>query len=218
MRLIFCVIALACAVAPPGLAQRWEIGGLGGYGWNQNSTVTNSVAYNPALSAEIGYPSRATLGVVFAENQHHHWGGEIRWLYQWGGPQIQLNHTTTSMSGYSNLITYDFVAYPVRGESGVRPYLAGGAGVKVYSATDFIFVSQQPTAGLAVLRPVTQAEPAISAGGGLKYTMAKHVQFRVDFRVYFTPTPNDVIRATGPSVIHGWLYDLVPTAGVSYVF
>jgi len=43
-------------------------------------------------------------------------------------------------------------------------------------------------------------------------------QFRVDFRIYFTPTPNDVIRATGPSVIHGWLLELVPAAGFSYVF
>jgi len=65
---------------------------------------------------------------------------------------------------------------------------------------------------------VTQAEPAISVGGGLKYSMTKHAQFRVDFRIYFTPTPNDVIQATGPSVIHGWLSELVPTAGFSYVF
>jgi hypothetical protein len=176
------------------------------------------VAYNPALSAETGFLSRATIGVVFAENHYHHWGGEIRWLYQGGGPQIQLNHATTSMRGYSNLVTYDFVVYPVGRESGVRPYFAGGAGVKAYTASDFGFVSQLPTAGLAVLRPVTQAEPVISVGGGLKYTMAKHAQFRVDFRIYFTPTPNDVIRATGPSVIHGWLYELVPAAGLSYVF
>jgi hypothetical protein len=218
MRLIFCVIALAFAVPPLGIAQRWEIGGLGGYGWYLNSTVSNSVAYNPALSADTGFLSRATLGVVFAENHSHHWGGEIRWLYQGGGPQIQLNQATTSMRGYSNLVTYDFVVYPVRGESGVRPYLAGGAGVKAYTASDFRFINQQPTAGLAVLRPVTQAEPAISVGGGLKYSMTKHAQFRVDFRIYFTPTPNDVIRATGPSVIHGWLSELVPAAGFSYVF
>jgi hypothetical protein len=71
---------------------------------------------------------------------------------------------------------------------------------------------------LALLRPVTQVEPAISVGGGLKCSFAKHAQFRIDFRTYFTPTPDDVIRPTGLSAIHGWLSTIVPTAGISYVF
>jgi hypothetical protein len=122
------------------------------------------------------------------------------------------------MTGYSNLVTYDLVVYPVRSESGFRPYLAGGAGVKVYTGTGFRFVGLAATADLAVLRPVTQAEPAISVGGGLKWLFAKHAQFRIDFRTYFTPTPDDVIRPTGLSAIHGWLSTIVPTAGISYVF
>jgi hypothetical protein len=218
MRLIPCTIVLTLASSCPVIAQKWEIGGLGGYGWYQNFTISNSTISNPPASGGIGFPSRATLGVVFAENPYHYWGGEIRWLYQWGGPQIESNGIKTSMTGYSNLVTYDFVVYPVRSESGFRPYLAGGAGVKVYTGTGFRFVGLPPTTGLALLRPVTQAEPAISVGGGLKYLFAKHAQFRIDFRTYFTPTPNDVIRPTGLSTIHGWLSTLVPTAGISYIF
>jgi len=218
MRLIPCTIVLTLASSCPVIAQKWEIGGLGGYGWFQNSTVSNLTTSNPPASGAVGFPSRATIGVVFAENPYRHLGGEIRWLYQWGGPQIESNGIKTSMTGYSNLVTYDFVVYPVRSESGFRPYLAGGAGVKVYTGSDFRFVGLPPTAGLALLRPVTQVEPAISVGGGLKCSFAKHAQFRIDFRTYFTPTPNDVIRPTGFSAIHGWLYSFVPTAGIAYVF
>ena len=218
MRLITYTIVLTLASTGPVIAQRWEIGGLGGYGWYENSTVSNSTVSNPPASGGIGFPSRATLGVVLAENPYHYWGGEIRWLYQGGGPQIESNGTKTSMTGYSNLVTYDFVVYPVSSESGFRPYLAGGAGVKAYTGTDFSFAGLPPTAGLALLRPVTQAEPAISVGGGLKFLFAKHAQFRIDFRTYFTPTPNDVIHPTGLSTIHGWLSTFVPTAGLSYVF
>jgi hypothetical protein len=218
MRLIPCTIVLALASACPVIAQKWEIGGLGGYGWYQNSTISNSTISNPPTSGGVGFPSRATFGVVLVENPYHYWGGEIRWLYQWGGPQIESNGIKTSMTGYSNLVTYDFVLYPVRSESGLRPYLAGGAGVKVYTGTGFRFVGLRPTAGLALLRPVNQAEPAISVGGGLKYWFAKHAQVRIDFRTYFTPTPNDIIRPIGFSTIRSWLSTFVPTAGISYIF
>jgi len=217
MRLIPAVIVLTLASSWLGIAQKWELGGLGGYGWTQSSSVSNATIPG-SNSAEIGFPSRATVGVVFAENPYRYWGGEIRWLFQWGGPQIERNGIKTSTTGYSNLVTYDFVVYPVRREAGIRPYLAGGAGVKAYTGTGFGFVGQTPTAALAVLRSITEAEPVISVGGGVKCMLAKQMQFRLDFRAYFTPTPNEVIRPIGGAVIHGWLSNLVPTAGISYVF
>jgi hypothetical protein len=173
---------------------------------------------NPPASAEIGFPSRATVGVVVGEDLYRHWGGEIRWLFQWGGPQIQANGTKTSISGFSNLVTYDFVIYPVRTESGLRPYLAAGAGVKAYTGRDFVSAVQQPGERLAFLRDTTEAEPAISVGGGVKYRFARHAVIRLDFRAYFTPSPDHVIRPVASSVVHGWLFELAPTVGVSAVF
>jgi hypothetical protein len=218
VRLITCTIVVTLASSCPVMAQRWEIGGLGGFGWYENSTVSNSAVSNPPASGGIGFPSHATLGVILAENPYHYWGGEIRWMYEWGGPQIESNGIKTSLRGYSNLVTYDFVIYPVRTESGLRPYLAGGAGVKAYTGTDSGFIGLPPTASLAFLRQGTQAEPAISVGGGVKYEFAKHAQIRIDFRTYFTPTPNDLIRPTGLATIRGWLTTFVPTAGIAYVF
>jgi hypothetical protein len=218
MRLVLGTIALTIGISSQGVAQQWEIGAVGGYGWYRNSSLSNSTIFSPPASAEIGLPSRATIGVVVGETPFHHLGGEIRWLYQWGGPQIAANGVKTSMSGYSNLVTYDFMIYPTSSEAEFRPYLAGGAGVKAYTGTGFEFVGQLPTAGLGLLRPVTQAEGAISAGGGLKYRFAKHAQLRIDIRAYFTPTPDALIHPTHFSVIRGWLSEIVPTAGLSYVF
>jgi hypothetical protein len=218
MRLILGTVTLTIACSCQGIGQEWEIGALGGFGWNRNSTISNSTIANPPTSGEIGFPSRGTFGVTAAENPYHYWGGEIRWLYQWGGPQIESNGVKTSISGYSNLVTYDFVVYPVRSESGFRPYLAGGAGVKAYTGTGFRWDGQQPVARLAFLRTVTEAEPAISVGGGLKYRFARHALLRLDFRAYFTPTPDNVIRPIGFSQIRGWLFEFVPTVGISSVF
>src|SRR5215813_1956099 len=114
MRLIAGTFALVLAYSCSCIAEDWEIGVLGGFGWYRNATIKNSVISNPPVSGEIGFQSRPTVGVVVAEDLYRHWGGEIRWLFQWGGPQIQVNGIKTSISGFSNLVTYDFVVYPVR--------------------------------------------------------------------------------------------------------
>ena len=199
------------------IAQNWQIGVLGGYGWLRNSTISNNTTFNPPTSASVGFPSRATVGVLVGETPYRYWGGEIRWMYQWGGPEINWNGTKTSLPGFSNLITYDFMVYPVQTESGLRPYLAGGAGAKIYTGSGRRFLAQLPT-GLAVLRSETEAEPAVSLGGGLKYQFARHAQARIDFRTYLTPVPDSLIRPVGQAFIHGWLADFVPTIGVFYTF
>ena len=200
------------------IAEDWHIGVSGGYGWYHNSTISNSTGLNPPASGVSGFPARGTVGVVIGEDVYHHWGSEIRWLFQWGGPQFEWNDVKTSLSGFSNLITYDLLIYPIPRESGLRPYLAGGAGVKVYTGTGARLDRQIDTARLAILQSETQAELAISVGGGLKYLFARHAQASIDFRTYLTPTPDNVIRPVGQALVRGWLYDFVPTVGISYRF
>jgi hypothetical protein len=205
--LIATTFASACLAA-----ETWELGAVGGYGWYHNPSITNSPA-----SGSAGFPSRAALGVVFGETPFNYVGGELRWLYRFGGAQLQSSGITEAAPGYTNTITYDFLFHMTPRESAVRPFVAAGAGIKVYTASRRDL--NQPLAGLAVLRPVTEVEPDISLGGGLKYLLPKHIQLRVDFRLLMTPLPNEVIRPTGTSTrIHGWVYDFVPLAGISYVF
>ncbi len=214
MRLALCSFALAVTISFVCQAQPWELGAIGGYGWYHDSSITNGLG-----SAQAGIPARAAFGVTLTENMYNHVGGEIRYLFRFGGPELKSSGIEANLDGHTNLVTYDFLFYTSSKESGIRPYIAAGAGIKVYTGLGSRFLDlNQPLANLTLLRPVNQVEPAISLGGGMKFRMPKRTQLRVDFRVYMTPLPDQLFRPTGPSVISGWLYDFVPLAGISYVF
>ena len=190
----------------------WEVGAAGGYGWYHNPMISN-----PPVSGLAGFPARPVVGVVIGENPYRYLGGEVRWLFHFGGPQLQSNGITESARGYTNTITYDFLFHMTRRESKVRPYVSAGVGLNVYTGS-FLDIDQ-PLAGLALLRPITEVEPAVSFGAGLKYRLPKRVQLRLDFRTLAAPIPDRVIRPIRPLTrIHGWVYDFVPLFGISYVF
>jgi hypothetical protein len=205
-------ILLAVAFSSLCLAQTWEIGAVGGYGWYHNSSLTN-----PLDSATAGFPPRAAVGIAFGEDPYKHLGGELRWLFRFGGPLLESNGIKENAVGYTNTITYDLLFHMTTRESKIRPFVAAGAGIKVYTGS-FRDVNQ-PLTDFAVLRPVTEVEPAISVGAGVKYLLPKHIQLRLDFKMLTTPLPDEVIRPTHPLTrIHGWVYDFLPLGGIGYVF
>ena len=155
--------------------------------------------------------------MVFGQNMYEHIGGEVRYLFQWGGPQLQSQGVRASAMGHTNLITYDVLFHTSNREANLRPYFAGGAGIKVFTGSELRTVGQPLFSG-ALLVPKTQVEPVISAGAGLKYKVHKHVIIRLDFRTYFSPLPDEIFRRTGDSRIRGWVYNFVPLAGISSVF
>jgi hypothetical protein len=207
-------LVLAISISSVCRAQQWELGAVGGYGWYFNPSIAHST---DTAVAQAGYPPRSAIGVVLGDNMYTYVGGEIRYLFRFGGPELQSGPIRASMSGSTNLVTYDLMIHMRPRDSIFRPFVAGGAGIKVYTGTGFRSPSQ-PLAEFALLTPVTQVEPTISVGGGLKYLFLKHAQLRVDFRTYMTPLPNEIFRPTGLSAIRGWVFDFVPTAGISYVF
>lgn len=214
MRVTLGSFALAITISSVCLAQPWELGASGGYGWYHDSPIANGTG-----SAQAGIPSRAAFGVTFTQNMYNYFGGEIRYLFRFGGPELKSSGVEANLGGHTNLVTYDFLFYTSSKESRIRPYVAGGAGIKVYTGLGPRFLSlDQPLANFALLRPVSQVEPAISVGGGVKFFIPRRVQLRVDFRAYMTPLPNQLFRPVGLSVIRGWLYDFVPLGGISYVF
>jgi opacity protein-like surface antigen len=214
MRLTLCSFGLAITISSVCLAQPWELGASGGYGWYHDPSIVNTSG-----SAQAGIPARAAFGVTFTQNMYNHVGGEIRYLFRFGGPELKSSGIESNLDGHTNIVTYDFLFYTSSTESSIRPYVAGGAGIKVYTGLGPRFLSvDQPLANFALLRPVTQVEPAISVGAGVKFFVHKRVQLRVDFRAYMTPLPDQLFRPVGPSLIRGWLYDFVPLAGISYVF
>jgi hypothetical protein len=209
----FCGIVIAASIlSSSGLAQQWELGAAGGYGMYANPSITT-----PSGSVQAGYAAKGVMGVVFGQNMYEHIGGEIRWLYQFGGPQLSWQDTKTSSTGYTNLVTYDLLFHTTNREAALRPYVAAGAGIKVYTASELRYVGQSPATPVLLLR-ANQVEPAISAGVGLKYQATRHALIRLDFRTYFTPLPDQIFRPVGISRIHGWVYNFVPLGGISLVF
>jgi hypothetical protein len=214
MRLTLKFVLVSMAISPACFPQEWEVGGTGGYAWSLNPTISNPVV-SPSIQG--GFPARLTFGAVFGQNMYNYIGGEARYLFRFGGPQLQYQGTPASMAGYSNAITYDLMVHMAPRDVRFRPFVSAGAGIKIYTGTGEVALGQ-PLAGYAVLRPVTQVEPAIDLGVGTKWLFAKHAQLRAEFRAYMTPLPNQIFRPTGTSVIHGWVYDLVPQVGFSYIF
>jgi hypothetical protein len=214
-QLVFVLLIMSAATC---VAQQWEVGGLGGYAWYHDATITS-----PAGSASIGIAPKGGIGAVFGENMYKYIGGEVRWMYIWGQPQIKANGIELTRPGFSNVVHYDFLFHTAPGEARLRPFFAAGAGVRVYSVRRDL--NQYPIAGpLQNLFPAgfprtgNQTEALISAGGGLKYVVTHGVQIRLDFRAYMTPTPTDLFRPVSPFVTHGWIYSFVPSLGVSYLF
>jgi hypothetical protein len=207
------LLLIALAASPVCYSQEWEVGGTAGYAWSINPSISN-----PNLpSIEAGFPARVAFGAIFAQNMYEHVGGELRYLFRFGGPQLQYQGIPASMTGYSNAITYDLMIHMASRDVKVRPFVSAGAGIKVYSGTGFIQPGQA-LASYAILRPVNQVEPAIDLGAGVKWRFIKHAQIRAEFRVYMTPLPDEIFRTTGFSRIHGWVFDFAPQLGVSYLF
>ena len=214
MRVTLLTSVIAAAFSNICLAQEWEVGAAAGYGFYNNASVGNPVT---GLSASAGFHQGFALGALFGENMYEHVGGELRYLFLWGAPELQFQNTRASMRGFTNLVVYDVLVHMKSRDSKVRPYLAGGAGIKVFTGTSTQFLAQ-PLAEFAVLRPLQQVEPTISAGGGLKYRVARHALLRADFRAYMSPLPNRLFRPTGLSEIRGWVYNFVPQLGIGYTF
>lgn len=212
MRVTAGLVIAVSILASPCLAQEWELGGAGGYGFYTNPTIRSTLG-----SVEPGFAPKGAIGVVFGQNMYEHLGGEVRWLYQFGGPELKYSGTVASATGYSNLVTYDLLFHMSNREARLRPYVAAGAGVKAFTSRE-LRSTGQPIVAPVFLLSHTQAEPAISAGVGLKYKITEHAVLRLDFRTYFSPCPDDIFRPIATSTIHGWIYNFVPLGGISYVF
>lgn len=210
MRLAILSLAVAtCTTAC--LAQSWEFGGGVGYGWTLDSGLTNI-----PNGATVGNQARGAFTVVADENPYNYIGGEFQYLFRAGGTQLRSNGITETASGYSNVIVYNLMIHMTPKESNFRPFVAAGAGIKVYTNSDLLV--PQPLSPIALLARGTQVEPAVSFAGGAKYLLPHHVQLRLDMRVYTGPTPDQLVRSIYPSRTKGWIFDFVPMLSVAYVF
>jgi hypothetical protein len=198
----------------PCLAQEWEVSAASGYSAYANARIGNSAL---GASASAGFHPGFVLGAVLGEDRYDYVGGEVRYLFFWGSPELNFQGTRATTAGYTNLVVYDLLVHMKPRDSKLRPFFAGGAGIKIFTASAAQSLTQ-PLQQFAVLQRVTKVEPSISVGGGLKYLVAPHTLLRFDFRAYLSPLPSHLFRPTELSVIRGWVYSFIPQVGIGYTF
>jgi hypothetical protein len=203
--------ALTC-VAPAAFAQRWEVGVAGGGSFYTGETVKNAIG-----NANAGFSPGFALSGWLANNSNNVIGGELRYDYEHSGLKLSSNGTNVNFGGQTNAIHYDFLMHFAPSESHVRPFIAGGAGVKVYSGTgkEQAF---QPLSNIALLTKTSQWQPLVSVGGGVKFSFTRASMLRLEAHDYLTPFPKNVIAPAAGSKVGGWLSDFVLEAGLSFAF
>lgn len=202
----------ALLLGPACFGQNWEVGGAGSYEFYRNISTPA-----PAGTAKLGFTSGAALSVVGTQNIRHHLGGEVRYTY--GLEDLKVaGARTAKMEGQSHAFQYDFLVYGTRRGSTVRPFLAAGAGAKLFRGTG-PETAFRPMDGVAVLTHAQEIKPLVSIGGGVKLAAGRHAILRLDFRDNASPFPNKVITPVPPAGrITGWLHDFLILAGAGLAF
>ena len=200
------------ASAPAAFAQKWEVGFGGGGSFLTSQTITN-----PAGNADAGRNAAFALSAWLDNNSNGLVGGEMRYDYEHGDLKLSSGGTTYTFGSMSNAVHYDVVLNFTPRESAVRPYIAAGGGVKVYSGTGKE-VPFQPLSNVAALADVRDVKALVSVGAGLKFKISPAAQFRVEVHDYLTPFPNKLILPVNGSKVGGWLSDFVIMAGLGFSF
>lgn len=208
------LVALFIAAAPAGLAQQWEweIGGAGGYGFPRDVTVTNASG-----SAKAGFKPAAAAGAIAGQNLYSRISGELRYTYRFGDLRIKGSGSEAVFSGQTHAIHYDLLFFTNGREARIRPYLAGGGGVKVFRGTG-VERSFQELNTFAILTKTQEAKGLISVGAGVKVAVSPRIRLRLEFRDYISPFPTQVIAPVPGAEIKGWLHDFLPMIGITFGF
>jgi hypothetical protein len=199
-------------VATTCVAQEWEVGAVGGFGFYRNATVQNSTG-----SGKAGINSALAAGLFGGNNMYERLGGEMRYTYRAGKLKVAGGGQRADFNGESHAIHYDLLFHFADRRSRIRPFVAGGAGVKVYRGTG-VEKAFQPANKFALLSKTQEVKGLISAGAGVKVALSDLFQLRLEVRDYITPFPKEVIAPAPGASIKGWLHDFVPMVGIGFTF
>ena len=202
------------ALATPASAQSdVEIGVLG-----LISDYNSLTATNPTRSGNTGPALGFGGGVLIGQTINERWGGEFRYIYSRNDLELEAGSDKADLGHQTHAVHYDLLYYVADSDAGVRPYLAGGIGVKYYQGvgTEDPF---QPGMDLALLTKDTQAMLVGSLGVGVKFRVGSNGIFRIEFRDYITGVPDNVITAApGASIDGDQLHQYAPMVGYSWTF
>src|SRR5258706_1170695 len=211
MRLLNTILVCAVTIAPAALAQRWEFGGGVGGGFYPSHDVSLG-----GTSAAANIQTNIAGSAWLDNNSRGRWGGELRYDYQRGDLQLKQSGAQASFASESHGFHYDLLWHLAPSESAVRPFVAAGAGIKMFPGPghEQLF---QPLSKYALLTRAQDVTPLVSVGAGIKLNLGGHWQVRLEVHDFLTPFPKKVITPNVGASVSGWLQDIVPMVGISYV-
>ena len=201
---------VVAAMAPALHAQTWEVGaGAGGSFFNSQSVQ------NAGVNGSTGFANAFALSAWLGHTPSRMLGGEFRYDFEDAGLKLSSGGTSTSFAGHTHAVHYDFLVHLTSSEANIRPFVAAGAGVKLYTGSG-AQTDVQPLQNLAFLTQTSQVEPMVSIGGGVKFHISRSTQLRIDIHDYISPFPKNVIAPAAGSKISGWVQDFAVMAGLSF--
>lgn len=206
---LLCAALLTTAAA---WAQGYEIGVIGGFGYAPGLNVTNKSG-----SATAGLSNGAVAGAYAGEDSYRRFGGEIRYLYRFGGLKVSSGGTSATMDGESHIVTGDLLWYLRPTGSRFRPFLEGGGGVKLIRGTGAESATQ-PLGNFVALTHTHEVLGVGDAGIGIKYGLSKHMRLRIEAHDYIGQAPHKVIAPAPGSSIGSIMNDIVGTASIGFTW
>lgn len=199
-------------IAPACLAQKWEVGGVAGGGFSNGLAVSNGIG-----SATAGFANGFGLGAVLGQNLYPRISGELHYTYQFNELRLSGSGESATFKGVIQSMHYDILLHARRKRARAQPFLAAGGGVRVFQGVG-TESAYQPLSSFALLTKTNQWSPMVTFGGGVKYVMSRRLLLRAEVRDYFSQFPTKVIAPAPGAHLSGWLHDLVPMVGVTFVF
>jgi hypothetical protein len=209
VRWILMVLFVTAATAA---AQQWELGVSAGFGYLRNPAVTSAAGAGTA-----GFKDGMAFGAVAGNDMYDRLSGEMHYLYRVSNLKVTAGGQEAGFGGETHVVHYDLLVHMAERGARIRPFLAGGGGIKVYRGTG-TEQAYQPANKFALLTKTQEIKPLVSAGGGVKVALTDSLLLRMEFRDYMTPFPSEVVAPAPGARIKGWLHDFVPTVGISVKF
>jgi hypothetical protein len=211
---LWALVACAAALPPSAFAQKeLEIGALGLISDYRSVNVSGPGGASGKVGPGLGFSG----GFVLGQNMSNRWGGEFRYLYFRNDLELSSGGQDAKLGAQSHAVHYDVLYYLSDPDARVRPYVAGGGGVKHFqgTGTEDPF---QPLSSLALLTKTSESKPMADFGVGVKFRIGRHAVLRLEFRDYVTGVPKNVIAAAPGSKVDGVLHHLAPLFGITWTF
>lgn len=193
-------------------AQDWYAGVIGGLGVGQGLAVTNATG-----TATAGFQNGAVAGAFIGNDNHAHWGGELRYLYRQSNIKLTSGGTSTEFDARTNIIHYDVTAFPAARESRVRPFVAVGGGMQMLQGTGAESASQ-PLGNFVALTKTTETSFVVDGGAGIRANFGSSWQFRVEVRDYVSPAPGKVTTLAPGARMGSWMNDVIGMVSIAYTW